>query len=107
MTRSVTCLVLFLFALVPMGRPLLEGTHRISSKGGSGQGPLGDLSTIQQARVSAKFLSLPLSFEANVGQADREVQFLARGSGYTLFMTRAGVSLRFGQSTSNGDRSSP
>jgi len=30
---------------------------------------------------------LPLSFEANTGQADPRVKFLSRGSGYTLFLT--------------------
>ena len=30
---------------------------------------------------------LPLGFEPNEGQADPQVQFLARGSGYTLFVT--------------------
>ena len=30
---------------------------------------------------------LPLSFEQNRGQVDREVKFLSRGSGYTLFLT--------------------
>jgi hypothetical protein len=30
---------------------------------------------------------LPLSFEANQGQTDGQVQFLARGQGYTLFLT--------------------
>lgn len=30
---------------------------------------------------------LPLSFEANAGQADRQVRFLSHGSGYTLFLT--------------------
>ena len=100
MKRSVTCLALFLFALVSMGHPLPEGTRGISSKGISGQRPFGDLGTTQKARVSESFLPLPLSFEVNVGQAEREVRFLARGSGYTLFMTRSGVFLRFGQSTS-------
>ena len=31
--------------------------------------------------------NLPLSFEANQGQTDSRVKFLARGSGYTLFLT--------------------
>ena len=31
---------------------------------------------------------LPLSFEANQGQTDPQVQFLSRGSGYTLFLTQ-------------------
>ena len=30
---------------------------------------------------------LPLSFEANQGQTDTQVKFLARGQGYTLFLT--------------------
>jgi len=30
---------------------------------------------------------LPLSFEANQGQTDEQVQFLAHGQGYTLFLT--------------------
>jgi hypothetical protein len=34
--------------------------------------------------------NLPLSFEANAGQvADRQVEFLGRGQGYTLFLTPA------------------
>ena len=32
---------------------------------------------------------LPLSFEANGGQSDPQVRFLARGSGFTLFLTTA------------------
>ena len=32
-------------------------------------------------------LSLPLFFEANRGQSDSRVRFLARGNGYTLFVT--------------------
>ena len=31
---------------------------------------------------------LPLAFEANNGQTSNEVQFLSRGQGYTLFLTR-------------------
>ena len=31
---------------------------------------------------------LPLSFEKNEGQTDSQVQFLSRGRGYTLFLTR-------------------
>src|SRR5947208_9139712 len=39
---------------------------------------------------------LPMSFEANLGQTDPAVDFLARGSGYTLFLTasEAVLSLR-------------
>src|SRR5262249_19862943 len=30
---------------------------------------------------------IPLHFEANRGQTDRQAQFMARGSGYSLFLT--------------------
>jgi Beta-propeller repeat len=40
-----------------------------------------------KARVSDAYGKLPLRFEANAGQADREVKFLSRGSGYNLFLT--------------------
>jgi hypothetical protein len=38
-------------------------------------------------RFLANYGKLPLSFEANDGQTDSQVKFLARGSGYTLFLT--------------------
>jgi hypothetical protein len=37
--------------------------------------------------VAPKPIHLPLFFEANHGQADSRVQFLARGKGYTLLLT--------------------
>jgi len=40
-----------------------------------------------RARVSKSYGKLPLSFEANEGQQDRQVKFLCRGSGYNLFLT--------------------
>jgi hypothetical protein len=45
----------------------------------------------QATRASAKQMygRLPISFMANRGQIDPQVQFLARGSGYNLFLTSA------------------
>jgi hypothetical protein len=40
-----------------------------------------------QGRILTAYGKLPLSFEANQGQVDRQVKFLARGHGYTLFLT--------------------
>jgi len=37
--------------------------------------------------VRLAFDKLPLSFEANQGQADSAVKFLSRGNGYTLYLT--------------------
>src|SRR5262245_58384206 len=50
-------------------------------------------SVITRQAVSASLAAkdaygkLPLSFEANRGQADGRVMFLSRGSGYSLFLT--------------------
>jgi hypothetical protein len=40
-----------------------------------------------RARAAETYGKMPLSFEANRGQADAQVKFLARGGGYTLFLT--------------------
>jgi hypothetical protein len=40
-----------------------------------------------QPKPLASFGKLPLSFETNQGQTDARVRFLARGRGYTLFLT--------------------
>ena len=38
-------------------------------------------------QVQANYGKLPLAFEANVGQTDPQVKFVAHGSGYSLFLT--------------------
>jgi hypothetical protein len=43
--------------------------------------------TAAQVRVSQTYGRLPLSFEANQGQTDAQVRFLARGPGYTVYLT--------------------
>jgi len=43
--------------------------------------------TATRARVNATYGRLPLYFEANQGQTDPQVKFLARGGGQTLFLT--------------------
>jgi hypothetical protein len=45
------------------------------------------ISAAQQAQLEASYGKLPLSFEANAGQADRQVRFIARGGGYGLYLT--------------------
>ncbi|HET9177444.1 MAG TPA: SBBP repeat-containing protein [Terriglobia bacterium] len=49
---------------------------------------------------SSRYAQLPLSFEANHGQTDSRVKFLARGQNYTLFLTghEAVLSLSSGKS---------
>ena len=47
----------------------------------------------QTVRVAEHYGQLPLSFEANTGQADHRVQFLSRGKGYGLYLTQRGAVL--------------
>ena len=39
------------------------------------------------ARIAGEYGQLPLAFELNQGQSDARVRFLARGAGYSLFLT--------------------
>jgi hypothetical protein len=43
--------------------------------------------TADAGRVQIAYGQLPLSFEANVGQTDSRADFVARGTGYTAFLT--------------------
>ncbi|HLY63813.1 MAG TPA: SBBP repeat-containing protein [Terriglobia bacterium] len=45
------------------------------------------------ARIRARYPQLPMRFEQNQGQEDPRVKFLARGQGYTLFLTSGGALL--------------
>jgi len=51
------------------------------------------LDLANRVQVQAVYSRLPLSFEANRGQTDAQVKFLARGRGYTLFLTATEVVL--------------
>jgi len=54
------------------------------------------VSSEARAQVAQNYGKLPLSFEANQGQTDPQVKFLARGRGYGLYLTdrEAVLSLR-------------
>lgn len=54
------------------------------------------------ATVKADYGKLPLSFEANLGQTDSQVKFLARGSGYGLFLTANEAVLRYRNESASG-----
>ena len=45
------------------------------------------LSAEQRSRVRANMGTMPLAFEASQGQTDAQVKYLARGNGYTVFLT--------------------
>lgn len=47
--------------------------------------------TTKQAQAAELYRQSPMYFEANQGQTDGRVKFLARGSGYSLFLTEVGA----------------
>jgi len=56
-----------------------------------------------RARLVESYGHLPLSFEVNRGQAPAQVDYLARGAGYALFLTQDGATLVLGGSQSAQD----
>jgi len=52
-----------------------------------------------QPQIAASYGNLPLSFEANRGQADPRVRFLSRGRGHGLFLTSREAILTMDRST--------
>jgi hypothetical protein len=58
------------------------------------------------AQANPAYAKLPLAFEPNVGQADPQSQFIARGKGYTLALkpTEAKLALRSQKAAGEGER---
>jgi len=56
----------------------------------------------QRRRVRAAMSALPLAFEANQGQNDPQVKYMARGNGYTLFLTQTDAVFAVHSRSGNG-----
>src|SRR5947209_4779556 len=74
---------------------------------GRGQGPrllpATEPAAATKVTLQAAYGNLPLSFEANQGQSDAQVQFLARGHGYSLFLTPSEAVLALRQPSGTGE----
>jgi Calx-beta domain/Beta-propeller repeat len=57
--------------------------------------PRASLDSLTQSRLEEAYRRLPLSFEANQGQADPHVDFVARAPGYSVFLSSDGATLAF------------
>ena len=77
-----------LISLVPAGAPTQKQSPAVSQADPGTPASATSTQTPPLAReqASAAYGKLPLSFEANEGQADKAVNFLARGAGYSLFL---------------------
>ncbi len=82
-------------AAPPGPNPLLAATGEISEVSStSAISPHEtNAATPEITKISQAFAQLPLSFEANHGQVAEPARFLARGSGYGLFLTPGEVAL--------------
>ncbi len=61
-------------------------------------------------RAALAHLPIPMTFEPNVGQADREVQFIGRGRGLSVFLTHEAIAVQVpteGRSTNSRRLSEP
>lgn len=78
-----------------------------------GSGPLDSVEASRSiparktSAVAAKHFANPLAFEANVGQTDKRVKFLARGQGYSVFLTDRDAVFAFGDRPANLKRPIP
>jgi len=75
-------------AKATIGAPATTPPAFASSPRGTAAPSGASAATLQRA-----YGKLPLSFELNQGQTDGQVKALARGAGYTLFLTNAGTTL--------------
>jgi Putative Ig domain/Beta-propeller repeat len=90
--RALLFCALFAFAgittaLHAADKPGVTSPHPSSSRPASGEA--------LRAQVAQGYGDLPLSFEANQGQADARVRFLSRGNGYTFYLKSSEAVLTF------------
>jgi len=69
-----------LLTVSPARRPAKASGASLSARAATGM-------PAARTRIQASYAALPLAFEPNQGQTDSEVKYLARGNGYTLFLT--------------------
>ena len=67
-------------AFVSIHKPIIG--QSVAGKGQAARAP-----QAANPRIVESYGKLPLSFEANEGQSDSQVKFIAHGSGYSLFLT--------------------
>ena len=86
---SISCLVVVLSTAICALAHSAGMSRNLSSTSKSGSHALAPLSQSNSItrRAVESYSKLPMTFEANRGQTDSRVKFLAQGPGYTLFLT--------------------
>lgn len=81
----ITAIALIAVAIIALAGTASRQHRSASNKAGVPVSPA--LTAQQRTRIGAGFDALPVAFEANHGQIDPQVKYMARGNGYTLFLT--------------------
>ncbi|HWY70444.1 MAG TPA: SBBP repeat-containing protein [Terriglobales bacterium] len=95
--RKSQFLSLFLVAISMAAIAVTQQDPRTAGSGVKASGATGE------PKMVATFAKLPMSFEANQGQADPRAKFISRGKGYRLFLGRDGAELSL-RKVSQGNR---
>ncbi|MBZ5720297.1 MAG: SBBP repeat-containing protein [Acidobacteriia bacterium] len=77
------CLLVTVAAVALHLSPSSKPTRNLRSESSAQQ----TASAASRKQIVDAYGSLPLAFEANLGQTDPQVKYMARGRGYTLFLT--------------------
>jgi hypothetical protein len=81
----VAAIALLILSYSPAYRPIAHAASSPSSVSLASQSKT--LTPAARERLQATFATLPLAFEQNQGQTDRQVKYMARGNGYKLYLT--------------------
>ena len=100
---------LAIFVLIAAGLFATARGNAISSRSSASprNAPSVPKPQLPQPAARLSFAALPLTFEANRGQTDSRVKYLARGDGYTLFLTPDGATFALRSSTPASSGPSP
>lgn len=80
--------VFVLFSLAFLANRFIFKNHLTKSKANSDTvATKNDATMIEKEKLKQAFGNIPLYFEPNLGQTDERVKFMARGHGYSLFLT--------------------
>lgn len=87
-TKTPARLVLIVSCLLALAGTMLYLGHGSVNDASASQPPaVSSVPAVNKSRLLDVWGALPLAFERNDGQADSQVKYLARGRGYTLFLT--------------------
>ena len=86
-TRIVGCSLALLLAGVSLASYSYKGTKSVARNTENKSSFVQASAKLSQAKVNESVGKLPLVFEPNQGQIAREVKYVARAKGYTVFLT--------------------